>query len=142
MTELELCDPYGSSAADVWTRLAARSFFTSWGWIENWLACLPREVAPRLAIWPDGETACMLSRRFEVRRRVIASRAYYMNTSGVARLDELLVEYNDVVGREPALAELVDGLPNGLAGGWDELVLPGLRADAFGGVQEGDRGRY
>ncbi|MBX3158003.1 MAG: GNAT family N-acetyltransferase [Deltaproteobacteria bacterium] len=137
---LELLDPlaHGSRVAETWTRLAARSYFTSWGWIENWLACLPRGVAPRLAVWDDGATACFLTRRLDVRRRVIASRAYYLNVSGVPRLDELLVEYNGVVGREPSLAELVDGLP----GGWDEIMLPGLRADAFGGVHEGDRGRY
>ena len=88
---LELRDPYDPGVADVWTRLTARSYFTSWGWIENWLACLPRELAPRLAVWPDGETACLLSRRFAMRRRVIASRAYYMNVSGVPHLDELLV---------------------------------------------------
>jgi CelD/BcsL family acetyltransferase involved in cellulose biosynthesis len=139
--KLELVDPYADRAERVWRALAEAtppSYFLSWPWIENWLACLPRDLAPRLAIVHDAErpvAACFLGRRLAFRHRLLPSRALYLNTTGVYRLDELCIEYNGLVGRELSLPELCDLLP----GNWDELFLPGLRADAFGGFVESSR---
>jgi hypothetical protein len=137
---LELLDPYSPAVERIWTSFPTPSFFLSWGWIENWLACLPRDQAPRLAVMRDGErvvAACFLGRRFEMRRGVIPLRTVHLNTTGVPRLDNLWIEYNGVVGTL-ALEELLDALP----GGWDELDLPGLDDTAFGGISESSTGRY
>jgi len=135
---LRLVDPYTALAERSWSELASRSYFLSWGWIENWLACLPRDRAPQLALWDDGRAACFLGRRFRLRRGVVPTRTLHLNTTGDERLDDLWVEYNGMVGDEPTLPELIDALPSG----WDELFLPGLREDAFGGVTDGRHGRY
>jgi hypothetical protein len=123
----------------VWRELATGApYFLAWPWIENWLACVPREATPRLAIVHEAGrpvAACFLGRRLAIRHRVLPSRAFYLNTTGVARLDELWIEYNGLVGRELPLREFCELLP----GGWDELFLPALRADAFGGFVEASR---
>ena len=139
--ELELVDPYSPRAQQIWNDLRCHSFFLSWGWIENWLACLPADRAPRLAVFlDDGRpvAAGFLGQRLGLRHRVIASRALHLNTTGVVRFDELWVEYNGLAGDELPIEVVADALP----GWWDELVLPGLREHAFGGVRDEDRGRH
>ena len=40
-------------ARQIWCELEARAdapYFLSWGWIENWLACLPPSARPELAV--------------------------------------------------------------------------------------------
>jgi CelD/BcsL family acetyltransferase involved in cellulose biosynthesis len=130
---VELLDPYSREAAALWQRLPCSSYFLSWGWIENWLACLPANRAPHLGVL--GASALFLGRTFEVRRRVVPTRRWHLNTSGVERLDELMVEYNGVAGADLPLDDLVRALP----GRWDELALPGLRAGALGGLVDGAR---
>jgi CelD/BcsL family acetyltransferase involved in cellulose biosynthesis len=137
--QLELLDPYSASAEQIWRDLDAvdpRSYFLSSGWVENWLACLPREVAPRLAVIRTADapvSAFFLARRTIGRLGVIgSSRALYFNTTGVPQYDELWIEHNGLVGRELSVGRLVDILPDD----WDELFLPGMRATAFGGMVE------
>jgi hypothetical protein len=134
---LELVDPYSARAARIYQSLECRSFFTSWGWVENWLACLPRDRAPRLAVF-DGVAAGFFARHLDLRRRVIASRALHFNTLGIPRFDDIWVEYNGLVGADLPLATIVDALP----AGWDELILPALDPGAFGGVAGADHPRY
>ena len=139
--ELELVDPYSPRAQRIWNELECRSFFLSWGWVENWLACLPADRAPRLAVLhEDGRVAaaCFLGQRLTIRHRIIPSRSIYLNATGVPRLDDLWIEYNGLVGDELPVTVLIDALP----GGWDELVLSGLREQAFGGVIEASHARY
>lgn len=132
---LALIDPHTPGAAALWERLPCHSFFLSPGWIENWLACLPADRAPALAVWhrDDQPVAAMfLARTHAIRHRVIPTRAWHLNTVGIDRFDDIVVEYNGAAGDEPAIADLVAALP----GRWDELALPGLRSDAFGGLTE------
>lgn len=135
---LRWLDPYAPEAERIWRALDPHSFFLSWGWIENWLACLPRDRAPRLAVWRDESCAFFIAKQFLLRHRVIPSRALYLNVTGIERLDELWLEYNGVAGREPAIGALIDALDSR----WDELFLPALRDDALGGVREGMHGPY
>lgn len=134
--KLELVDPYSSSAERIWGDLEAASrpaYFLTWAWVSNWLACLPRNHAPWLAVIVAAGAplaAFFLAKRLIVRSRVMPSRALYFNTTGVPRLDLLWIEYNGLVGRDIPLGELLPLLPYG----WDEMYLPGLRADAFGGL--------
>ena len=123
----------------IWRELdepSSRSFFTSWAWMENWLACLPRDQAPELAVIRDSRDqplAAFFVRRTPVTRlRVLRSRAMFFNVTGNPRLDNLTIEYNGLVGRDVSIGQLVDLLP----GEWDELFLPALRPDAFGGLSE------
>jgi len=121
----------------VWRELdgSASSFFVSWGWMESWLACLPRAHQPRLAVFRDDGrpvAACFLGRRRVQRLGVVSSRALFLNATGDERLDELCIEHNGLLGRELGVGALVDLLPDD----WDELFLPGLAAGAFGGLAE------
>jgi CelD/BcsL family acetyltransferase involved in cellulose biosynthesis len=136
---LELLDTRATEVERIWRELdepASRSFFTSWAWMENWLACLPHDQAPQLAVIRDTHDkphAAFFVRRAPVTRlRVVRSRALYFNVTGNARLDNLTIEYNGLVGRDVGIGQLVDLLP----GEWDELFLPALRPDAFGGLAE------
>ena len=136
---LDLIDPYTSDAERTWRGLEAtapRSYFLSWGWIETWLACLPRKHAPELAVVVDGGVpvaAAFVRRRWIRRHRILPSHAVFFNTVGVERYDALWIEYNGLVGRDFAIAPWIAMLP----GGWDEVFLPGLRADAFLGLTAG-----
>ena len=135
---IELLDSRAPEVEKIWRDLDEanpRSFFTSWSWMENWLACVPRDQAPELAVIHDDTkpvSAFFLRRTATVRLRMIRSRAMYFNVTGNQRLDELLLEHNGLVGREISIGKLVDLLP----WEWDELFLPALRADAFGGLGE------
>ncbi len=144
--ELELIDAAGAEAA--YREIDAPSFFTSWGWIGNWLACLPADRAPRLLIarqasWSPGARdgdrigiGCLAERR-TLRRGVVPIRSLHLNVTGVPRLDELTIEYNGLAGHEPPLADLLAALP----GSWDEVELPGVLETAFGGLAVPDRYR-
>ncbi len=135
---LELLDSHAPEVGKIWCELdqaTPRSFFTSWAWMENWLACLPKDQAPELAVIRDDQkpvAAFFVRRAPLVRLRVVRSRALYFNVTGNQRLDNLWIEYNGLVGRDVSIGKLVDLLP----GEWDELFLPGLRSDAFGGLGE------
>ncbi len=136
---LELLDWRASEVAQIWRELdepQSRSFFTSWAWMENWLACLPPDHAPDLAVLRDTHdqplAAFFLRRSPVTRLRVVNSRALYFNVTGHRRLDMLTIEYNGLVGRDVGIGNLIDVLPDP----WDELFLPALRPDAFGGLSE------
>jgi len=133
--KLDVVDAYDRRAETIWRALEAASrpsYFLTWAWIENWLACLPREVAPELAVVVDGEApiaAAFIGRQREVRHRVLASHALHLNATGVDRYDELCVEHNGLVraaGARVTLADLVGLL---LPGSWDELRLAALDVD-------------
>jgi CelD/BcsL family acetyltransferase involved in cellulose biosynthesis len=131
--QLEIIDPYAPCTEILWRALelsARPSYFLTWGWIENWLAMLPREEAPSLALLLDrGESvaACFLGRRTLFRHRVLPSRALFLNATGVPSRDELCIEHNGLLGRACSLRKLIELLP----GDWDELFLPGVDREAF-----------
>ncbi|HET9483022.1 MAG TPA: GNAT family N-acetyltransferase [Xanthomonadales bacterium] len=138
--KLELVDPYSSDAERIWRDLEAASppsYFLSWGWVKTWLALLPREHAPKLAVVTDGtpRSAFFLAQRWILRNRAMPSRALYFNVTGVPRIDQLWIEYNGLVGRDMPLGDLVRLLPRI---GWDELYLPALHDRAFGDLTAGD----
>lgn len=137
--QLEIIDPYTTTAERIWRELDeadSRSYFLSPGWIENWLACLPREAAPQLAVIRSLEapvSAFFLARKTIARLGMLgSSRALYLNTTGIPQFDELWIEHNGLVGHELSVGRLVDLLPDD----WDELFLPGMRSSAFGGLVE------
>jgi CelD/BcsL family acetyltransferase involved in cellulose biosynthesis len=134
--QLELVDPYDPRVEAIWRTLedqARPTYFLMWGWVENWLACLPRHEAPQLAvITHDGApvAACFLGKRRLRRHGFVPSRALYVNTTGLPDYDELCIEHNGLVVRPDhglSLASLVQLIP----GDWDELFLPAVDGDAF-----------
>ncbi len=130
---LEIVDPHAPGAEAIWRdleRAARPPYFLTWAWIENWLAMLPPDEAPALAVIREaGEAtgAFFLGRRLVFRHRVLPSRALFVNATGVPRRDELCIEHNGVLGRPCSLATLIELLPDG----WDELFLPAVDRDAF-----------
>ena len=131
--QLEIISPYAAHAETLWRdleRTARPTYFLTWGWVENWLAMLPRDEAPGLAVIRDAgkiSGAFFLGRRTLWRHRVLPSRAVFFNATGVPSRDELCIEHNGVLGRGCTLAELIELLPDD----WDELFLPGVDREAF-----------
>jgi CelD/BcsL family acetyltransferase involved in cellulose biosynthesis len=132
--KLALVEPYSPRAEATWRALeeiAAPVYFLTWGWMENWLACLPREEAPQLAIVENSGLpvgACFLRRRWLRRHGLVPSRALFMNVTGLRGYDEITLEHNALLAAHPgvSLGALVALLPDA----WDELYLPACDAAA------------
>ncbi len=117
--------------AELWHTLEIHntSYFLAWGWIETWLAALPAEHRPQLAVISDGGApiaAGFLGRHWSLRHHLLPSRALFLNATGIERYDELCLEHNGLVGAA-AIPALVEGLPRG----WDELWLPAIDPTAL-----------
>jgi CelD/BcsL family acetyltransferase involved in cellulose biosynthesis len=131
--KLELVDPFSPRVEQTWRTLEERarpSYFLTWGWIENWLACLPAQEAPQLAI-VSGDAgpvaACFLGKRRVMRHGFIPSRALYVNYTGLVAYDELCVEHNALLAVPDggaSLQTLVSLLPDT----WDEMFIPAADA--------------
>jgi CelD/BcsL family acetyltransferase involved in cellulose biosynthesis len=133
---LTLLDAFDPRVESTWRTLEAAArpaYFLTWGWIESWLAELPREVLPQLAVISEGDVAigaCFLGRHRVLRHGIVPVRGLYLNTTGIRRFDELCIEHNGVLCRPGTpwpLAELVALMPSG----WDELHLPAIDGDAM-----------
>ena len=140
--KLELVDSYSSHVEATWRFLEEQArpvYVLTWGWMENWLACLPRAEAPQLAILEhDGApiAACFLGRRRLLRHAIVPSRALYLNATGHRDFDELCLEHNALLttpAHPVSLAMLVQQLPDT----WDELYLPACEADAIAALAAG-----
>ena len=130
---VELIDSSDHRAMTLWRALEGHNtcYFLSSGWIEHWLAAIPRTHAPVLAVFRDGAAAIaagMFARRRVIRHHVLPSRAWFLHATGDPRFDDVCVEHNGLVGERIPLAQLVTAMP----GGWDELVLPAVDRHAFG----------
>jgi len=131
---LELIAGRDRRVEPIWRSLEASApvYFLSWGWIATWLAMLPDDQVPELAVVRDGDrpiTACFLARHRTMQHHVVPSRARFLNSTGVVRYDELCLEHNAVLG-VAALGTLLELLPHD----WDELVLPGLDPETLATV--------
>lgn len=132
---LELVDPYSPRVEATWRTLENRArpvYFLTWAWMENWLACLPRADAPKLAIVHGDQgpiAACFVGSRWLRRHRVVPSRARFINATGLDAFDELCLEHNALltIDRGTSFATLVEQLP----GNWDEVHFAACDADAF-----------
>lgn len=132
---LEILSPFSGRAEATWLSLEADArptYFLTWAWIENWLACLPRNEAPQLVVVMDHDrpvAACFLARRNLRRRGVVVSRAAFLNTTGIRRYDALCVEHNGLLATDPriSIATMAALLP----GDWDEMFMPALDRKAF-----------
>jgi len=133
---LDLVEARDSRVEHIWRSLESHgqpSYFLSWGWIENWLAALPADEAPALAVIHDGDEpsgAFFLAQRKLRRNLVMSSNALYFNATGSPRLDGVAIEHNGMLtapGARRSLSGVLDLLP----GEWDEAYLPAVDRYAF-----------
>ncbi|MEO7729674.1 MAG: GNAT family N-acetyltransferase [Kofleriaceae bacterium] len=130
---LALLDAGDREVEPIWRALEAAArpvYFLTWGWVSTWLAQLPVEARPQLAVVRQGATAvaaCFLGRRRLLRHGVVPTRTRYLNATGLPQFDELCIEHNTMLcvpGVAWPLQALIDGLP----ADWDELALPAIDA--------------
>lgn len=133
---LEWLDASDPRVESTWRALEAQAspvYFLTWGWVENWLASLPPDERPPLAvIVQDGIpiAACFLGRRRLRRHVLMTTNARFFNATGSPRHDEICIEHNGLLaapGTGRSLAELLELLPDD----WDELYLPAVDRYAF-----------
>ena len=139
---LAASDPRVESSWRELEALAHPTYFLTWGWIENWLACLGPERAPQLALITDGDVvaAFFLGRQRKVRHHVLPSRAMFLNSTGIPSFDELCIEHNTILcrpGVAPALTRWLELLPHD----WDELFLPAVDRDTVWGLDSSSKYR-
>lgn len=108
------------------------SYFHSWPWIEHWLKKLPLDVEILLVKITIGDSiaVCMLGHNRETRHGFINSDSYYLHYTGHEPYDNLTVEYNRILTRNP-VPDLLQVLLSALPTGWDELHLPALDNTGF-----------
>ncbi len=133
---MHLVDAQDPQVERIWRSLEAHarpSYFLSWGWIENWLAALPADERPSLAVIHDGDdpqAAFFLAQRRVRRNHGMQSNALYFNATGDRRHDEVTIEQHGMLaapGVRRSLAGVLDLLP----GEWDELHLRAVDRYAF-----------
>ena len=135
---LELLDRFDDRrrVEDIWQNLAASSncsYFLSWGWIQNWIETLPREIPVKLAVLTNGagpRSAFFLGRAQVANQGIFRSKAYLLNQTGNWTYDRLYIEHNSVLHSDQgpcSLQQIVDSLP----GEWEELYLSALAPSSF-----------
>lgn len=87
---------------------ADAGFFTTWTWIDAWLALLPPARQPRLLVAREGQNIVGLGLLTQGQATVlkrIPVRCWHLHTTGDAELDSIAIEYNDfLVAREQGVA--------------------------------------
>ena len=135
---LELLDRFDDyqRVENIWKDLAEASncsYFLSWGWIQNWIETLPKEVPLKLAVLTNGSgprSAFFLGRAQMAKQGVFRSEAYLLNQTGNWAYDRLYIEHNSVLHSNQgpcSLQQIVDSLP----GKWEELYLSVLAPSSF-----------
>ena len=135
---LELLDRFDDyqQVEKIWQDLAAASncsYFLSWGWIQNWIETLPREVPVKLAVIANGtgpRSAFFLGQARMAKQGIFRSNAYLLNQTGNWAYDRLYIEHNSVLHSNQgpcSLQQIVDCLP----GNWEELYLSALAPSNF-----------
>ena len=122
-----------------WLELEAdseASFFISWAWMGNWLASLPDLKHFRvLRVRRAGRLIGLgvLGRHVGRHLGPISARGLFLNATGDETLDNLTIEYNDLLARrgeaEAVRRAVIAQLPR-LSSRWDELHLPGVEPSA------------
>jgi len=140
MLELRFLDPSKElpRIKSIWCEFCASAdvtYFLSWGWVENWLTCLPEDSRPQLAmICQDGSPVVIffLKKNHFIRKRLFTSRGWFVNAIGKPVYDNIWIEYNrflHLLSENISLRKIIALLPDP----WDELLLPGLDTKSFPG---------
>jgi len=112
------------------------SYFLSWGWIENWISCLPANISVKLyTIYENGSPIVIffLGENEQRRKKIFRSKAYFVNTTGNFEYDlPLWIEYNSI----PLLKHnnfSLESFFSVIPVNWEEIFLPGLDENLFPG---------
>lgn len=138
--KFELINPFQDREATeaLWKQLGDRSdlsYFQSWSWVENWLACLPENLSLNLAVVHDGTgpAACFfIGRTKRYRYGFIRSNGVYLNGTGNPAFDAVCAEYNCIPG-EGGHAFSIPELLTTLRVDCNEVHLPYLDCRRFPG---------
>jgi hypothetical protein len=135
--KLELLSPHVSRAEDIWRTLepiTKPTYFLTWGWVENWLACVPALEAPQLAVMSDAAgnpiAAALLGSRWILRHRFVPSHAAYLNATGLRAFDGIYIEHNGILSNGARTFEHF-AMCFLAMGRWDELFMPALDARTY-----------
>jgi hypothetical protein len=116
-----------------WRILEARTavtYFSSWGWVGNWLKLLPKEIAPYVLVAETAGHVVGLALFVEksVTRHygLFTSDVLFLQETGIPECDQLTLEYSNFLldpAREQEIAAcciryLATNLPE-----WDEIVM-------------------
>jgi CelD/BcsL family acetyltransferase involved in cellulose biosynthesis len=122
--------------ADSWGALARESpyasFFLSLPWVGSWIRAFGDSLQPKILVFRDERREIKGICLFVVRREPVGpfrvARAY-LNTAGEDETDEACVEYNALLCKAGAEAEVVAAFARyAREQSWDELVLNGMGA--------------
>ncbi len=123
---------------EIWTNLNSvsdASYFLSWGWIENWIASLPKDVLVRLAVFLNKDIpvlAFFVGKTTVIRKNIFRSNGLFLNVTGNPIYDDLCIEFNSMLHTDSAkfsFKEILERLPFE----WEEFFMPGLDPDHFPG---------
>ncbi len=120
---------------NLWRRLEARSFFTSWDWIGAWLLTLPGKFDPQLIrATRDGKLAGLAIGVFRHAQRhgIVRTKQLHFNATGDPAFDSITIEHNDFAGEAGLLPAFIKWFSQ--SGAADELILPGVSPDGAPGV--------
>ncbi len=123
-----------------WLELETRSdssFFTSWSWTGCWLACLPKNIRPKLLRAKIGEITFamgLMVARNELRHNLMPVKSLNLHAIGDPFFDVNFIEYNGFLADRAMQSMVVPLMFEYLVlecGDWEELHLDGL-TDASG----------
>ncbi len=116
-------------------READASFFQTWAWIGNWLACLPERIEPLcLSARLDGDLMglALVTPRRTQRHIFVTAQQLHTHTTGEPELDAVAVEYNGLLLHRQATPETAAGCLAHLLRQerlCEELYLDGVKAE-------------
>lgn len=93
---------------ETWTNLEKNShisFFNSWGWVSNWLKCLPENTNIEFIVNYHNEQAIscfFLGIKQSTEHKIFNKSRAYLNNTGYDEYDEIVVEYNSILCKEEA----------------------------------------
>lgn len=107
---------------EIWTQLYCEkqhSFFVSWSWFDVWLTQLGEHADVSLVVGFDNDQPQLAFFLGEIQKRILGfpiMKQFYINSTGVALLDDLMIEYNAIpslqrdslLGDSYSLLELLD----------------------------------
>jgi len=118
--------------AGIWLALLDKcqhSYFTSWGWISNWIKSLPMESNVKLIVGyvkNEPVVAFFIGQKKENKYGLLPTSVISLNSTSDPYYDQLYIEYNSILV-DPSVSLNLDNLFGYLdLLKWDEFILPGL----------------
>jgi CelD/BcsL family acetyltransferase involved in cellulose biosynthesis len=100
--DIEIFDRFDVTTSEpIWKyleKLAKPKFFLSWQWISTWLQTYDPDICVVLACFDQKPVAIgIFSKSTETRRLLIHSNQLRLNQTGIAKQDQVCIEYNDLL---------------------------------------------